>query len=94
MAVDGDEENQTVTNEQTPLLNDQASEDQQSDHHSGQDAEEQKQPAAASWYLWRILWAIIAALILALFIKGWIDAGSDVNVNLVPLLTISASLSR
>lgn len=34
-----------------------------------------------SWYIWRIFWSILAIAALALFIKGWIDAGGDVDVN-------------
>jgi hypothetical protein len=76
MAVNGDEENQTVSNEQTPLLN-----DEQSDDQADQDTEEPKQVGQARWYIWRVFWVVVAALILAVFIKGWIDAGSDVNVR-------------
>jgi uncharacterized membrane protein YraQ (UPF0718 family) len=77
MAVNGDEENQPVSNEQTPLLN-----DEQSDDQADRDTEEPKQLGQASWYVWRVFWVVVAALILAVFIKGWIDAGSDVNVRL------------
>ena len=79
MAHDGDPENQTnlESNEQTPLLD---------DHQSDQSRDEDPDPKGhekkpASWYIWRIFWAIIAALILVVFIKGWIDAGGDVDVG-------------
>jgi len=36
----------------------------------------------ASWYIWRGFWFVLAALFLALFIKGWIDAGGDVDFDL------------
>jgi len=77
MAAEGDEENPTIHNEETPLLVD----DVQSDQQPVED-DEPKQVSHASWYIWRLFWVIIAALILALFIKGWIDAGSDVNFDL------------
>lgn len=84
MAVNDDEENRPDVNEETALL-----QDHQSDHQSGQEPEEQvdeegvepKQPRKASWYIWRLLWVMFGALVLAVFIKGWIDAGSDVNVS-------------
>jgi hypothetical protein len=76
MAHDDDTENQTIipSNEETPLLD-----DGQSDQQPDQKAPERK---PASWYIWRIFWAIVAALVLAIFIKGWVDAGSDVNVGI------------
>jgi uncharacterized membrane protein YraQ (UPF0718 family) len=79
MAHDGDPENQTniASNEQTPLLDDHQS-DQDRDEDPDQKGPEKKR---ASWYIWRIFWAIVAALILAVFIKGWIDAGGDVDVG-------------
>jgi uncharacterized membrane protein YraQ (UPF0718 family) len=73
MAHDSDAENQANINEQTSLLNDQEV-DQQPDPK----AHDQKK---ASWYIWRIFWVIVAALVLAVFIKGWIDAGGDVDVG-------------
>jgi hypothetical protein len=79
MAHDGDEENQAniESNEQTPLLDDRQS-DQDLDQDPDQKGPEKK---PASWYIWRIFWAIVGALILAVFIKGWVDAGSDVDVG-------------
>lgn len=73
MALDRDAENQIDNNEQTPLLN-----DHQSDQQPDEDSHERKQ---ASWYAWRIFWGIVAILILVVFIKGWIDAGADVDVR-------------
>ena len=75
MAHDDDAENQAniESSEETPLLRDPEDTDEETDQKH-----EQK---PASWYLWRIFWVILAALILALFIKGWIDAGGDVDVR-------------
>jgi uncharacterized membrane protein YraQ (UPF0718 family) len=70
-----------TSNEQTPLLS-----DPQPDEPEQQDQEvAEKKVRKASWYIWRIFWFIIAILILAAFIKGWIDAGGDVDVCL-PLI--------
>ena len=66
-------ETQINIDEQTPLLD-----NHQSDQQPDQNDHERKQ---ASWYVWRILWAIVAAIVLVVFIKGWIDAGSDVDVR-------------
>ncbi len=76
MASDGDAENQRNNNEQTPLLD-----EQQSDQQTDQSCDEPKQKKQASWYIWRAFWAIVAALVLAVFIRGWIDAGGDVEVG-------------
>lgn len=72
MAHDSDAEGQTA-NEETPLLG---------DRQSGQQPEsnEPDQQQAGGW-LWGIFWAVVAALVLAVFIKGWIDAGGDVDVG-------------
>ena len=74
-----DMENQAAAlNEETPLLNGGAeltNEEQEEDP-------KEPEPSRVSWWLWRLLWFIVAALILAVFIKGWIDAGSDVNVGI------------
>lgn len=79
VTVEGDAENQTIITEQTPLLGDhQADVSNQESDQNAKDVPEKKPP---SWYIWRIFWAIVAALILALFIKGWIDAGGDVDVS-------------
>jgi hypothetical protein len=76
MALESDAENQTniTSNEQTPLLADQHSGGQPEPDEVGQ---EKKQ---ARWYVWRILWAILAVVVLVIFIKGWVDAGGDVDV--------------
>lgn len=79
MAQHGDVENQSTVNEQTPLI-----ENHEPGHDEDQNddvREEEQKPRLATWYIWRTFWFLIAALILALFIKGWIDAGSDVNVS-------------
>lgn len=73
MAHDSDAENQTDINEQTSLLN-----DHQTDQQLDPKGHDQKQ---TSWYVWRVFWAIVVAIVLAVFIKGWIDAGGDVDVG-------------
>lgn len=73
MARDGDAENQTNINEQTPLLD-----DDQLGQQPDQDDHEHKQ---AWWYVSRIFWAVVIAFVLAVFIKGWIDAGGDTDVG-------------
>lgn len=70
---DGDAENQANIDEETPLLNDRGSEEQPD--------KIDPEPKHASWYIWRTFWAIVAALVLVVFIKGWIDAGGDVDVG-------------
>ena len=77
MAHDGevDSENQTPSNEETPLLNNELS------NEEGEPDPKGTEPKQASWWIWRIFWVIVATLVLAVFIKGWIDAGSDVNVS-------------
>lgn len=39
------------------------------------------QPRPTSWYVWRAVWTLVAALILFVFIKGWVDAGGDVDFD-------------
>ena len=77
MAADAEQQG-VPTNEQTPLLNDHLS------NHSFEDQvgddSERVEPKSISWYVWRVFWAIVAILVLALFIKGWVDAGADVDV--------------
>jgi len=70
----------STSNEQTPLLS-----EPQSDEVEQQDEEvAEKRVRKASWYIWRVFWFIIAVLILAAFIKGWVDAGGDVDVSFTP----------
>lgn len=68
MASDGDVENQTSVNEQTPLLD-----SHQSDQQLDRNEDERRH---VSFYVWRVFWAIAAALVVGIFVKGWID-GSD-----------------
>lgn len=79
MAANGDAENQAANtrNEETPLLVDRQSEQNDLDIPDEQHLQVKK----LSWYLWRLFWGLIAALILGIFIKGWIDAGGDVDVG-------------
>lgn len=91
MAPKDDVETPAGTNEQTPLLvetppteHTRLLADEESVHADQtpvSEDETQKEARKASWYIWRGFWLIIAALVLAAFIKGWIDAGSDVNVS-------------
>lgn len=67
-----DPENQRNANEATPLL--------QEPHSEPLPDEATDEKRSARWYLWRMLWAVLAILLLALFVKGWVDAGEDVNV--------------
>ena len=73
MAHDSDTENQTSISEQTPLLD-----DQQSNKQLDENVREDRQ---VSWYAWRIFWVIFAVIVLVIFIKGWIDAGSEIDVG-------------
>ncbi|RDW67622.1 mitochondrial carrier-6 [Coleophoma cylindrospora] len=83
MADQRDAESQTISNEQTPLLINDDHRSEHSEHEQqpdqDQDGPEQKQ---AKWPVWRIFWGIIGVLVLAVFIKGWVDAGGDVEFDL------------
>lgn len=81
MAHDGDVESPARDDERTPLLGDDQP-DQEQDLKSNNSRQ-------IGWYIWRISLAIVAAFILAVFIKGWIDAGSDVDV--IALISLSTS---
>lgn len=89
MAVVDDTEAQAVESnvhdEQTPLLAGQQQESESDQPPEYDETDEQdvpeKRKRKASWYIWRGFWFILAALFLALFIKGWIDAGGDVDVG-------------
>ena len=86
MANDSDAENPTIvvtSNEETPLIDEETPllEDSQIDQQREQDDEEPKpEPGRASWWIWRVFWGMVTVLVLAAFIKGWIDAGGDVDV--------------
>jgi len=57
-----------------------------SDQTSPPPEEDKKRERRFSWYFWRIFWFIVAVLIIAVFVKGWVDAGGDVDVRrLVPV---------
>ena len=81
--IDAENQDITTSNEQTPLLNDHQSIEEP--RHDEIRLDKKK----TSWYVWRVMWAILVALVLAVFIKGWIDAGADVDVN-CHYFTISA----
>ena len=77
---DLDAENQAAAvDEETPLINGGA---ELTNEEQEEDSKE-PEPSRVSWWLWRLLWFIVATLLLTVFIKGWIDAGSDVNVGIV-----------
>ena len=38
-------------------------------------------PRSLRWYVWRTACALLAAFVLGVFIKGWVDAGGDVQFN-------------
>jgi hypothetical protein len=80
MTGEADTENQATMNEQTPLLQDHQSDQQKPDEPD----KNRPGPKKVSWYIWRAFWTIAASLVLSIFIKGWIDAGSDVNVSTTP----------
>lgn len=86
MARESDAESQTHLDEETPLLREESpllrevepvalAEEQDDDQ---KDTETRR----ASWYIWRAFWLILAALVLTVFIKGWVDAGGDVDVRI------------
>ncbi|CAG8960454.1 hypothetical protein HYFRA_00008173 [Hymenoscyphus fraxineus] len=73
---------QQPLDEETPLLVEQRS--QHEPEVSGDTASdsEPKQPRSRSWWLWRVFWGVVGCLVLALFVKGWVDAGGDVDFDL------------
>jgi uncharacterized membrane protein YraQ (UPF0718 family) len=77
MVQNGDAENRTADHEETPLLV-----DQDRDGSQDVDKKEDGEKKNVGWYIWRLFWVLIAAFVLGVFIKGWIDAGSDVNVSI------------
>ncbi|KAG0650840.1 hypothetical protein D0Z07_2282 [Hyphodiscus hymeniophilus] len=85
MAADGERENRARADEQTPLLDGQSG-DLDADQQSLQSVENVEEGPVKkkklSWYIWRIFWAVVVILVLAFFIKGWIDAGADVDFDL------------
>jgi len=86
MTFENDLENNTnasveeppIQDEQTPLLDDISATSAEGD---GQDEQPKPPKREISWYLWRMFWFLTTSLVLAVFIKGWIDAGSDVDVS-------------
>ncbi|KAH8601825.1 mitochondrial carrier domain-containing protein [Bisporella sp. PMI_857] len=74
--IDAENRRNIESNEETPLLTDRQSDD-------GQDGiEGEEKQRIASWYIWRIFWVIVFGLVLAVFVKGWVDAGGDVDFDL------------
>lgn len=72
-----------IQDEEAPLLEDESA----SLGHYSTVASESPAKHATSWYIWRIVWTLVAILILTVFVKGWIDAGRDVQVRIPPFLT-------
>jgi hypothetical protein len=89
MAHNSDSGNQIniTSHEQTSLLEDHQSDYQQSEENENENGYEQNK---LGWYIWRIFWTIVAALVLVIYIKGWIDAGGDVDVSVTTLLHLQA----
>ncbi len=76
---EGDTENQTqAATEETRLLSDENSPDADPEQASSAEAPKAK---LASRYGWRIFWALVTAVVTGVFVKGWIDAGADVDVS-------------
>jgi hypothetical protein len=84
MAAAGDTENQShvnvTSNEETPLLAERRPSSEGEEELDDEGEEEPKKTSHVSWYAWRIFWVVIVGLLLAVFIKGWVDAGGDVQV--------------
>lgn len=78
---------QTRHDEETPLLEEERGGEPQSD------PPQKPEPRKRSWYFWRVFWVLVAATVLAVFIKGWVDAGGDVDVSTIKQITYD-SLQR
>ena len=87
MARESDAESQTHVDEQTPLIRDEQSVEEQEQEQGHDQDQKVPEPRRASWYIWRTFWLILAALVLTVFIKGWVDAGGDVDVRIKPRST-------
>lgn len=76
MAHETNPEHPQRIDEETPLLVDPELQNNEEEVNakSGENSN-------ASWYAWRVFWVLVAALVIGVFVKGWIDAGSDVNVR-------------
>ena len=61
--------------EETPLLGEQLVDEQHPDPLKQPDQKKGRR------YFWTVFWILAAALVLAVFVKGWIDAGGDVDVS-------------
>lgn len=75
--VETDAEHQRTAapaDEETPLLNEGLTEQE------GESDPKEPEASRVGWWAWKIFWFIFLALVLTVFIKGWIDAGSDVHV--------------
>ncbi|CAK7274726.1 hypothetical protein SEPCBS57363_006308 [Sporothrix epigloea] len=82
---------QTRTGEETPLLRPaeaapiRAGDDDTTStvKHTDDDADctARQSPRPVGWYVWRGVWTLLAALVLGIFIRGWIEAGGDVQFD-------------
>jgi len=79
MTAEGDSSDRTRPDEEAPLLQER----QLSDDDEQSPTRKDTTPKTRSWYLWRIFWALLAVSVLAVFVKGWVDAGGDVEVSTV-----------
>lgn len=85
MAAQDDTENQNTNvdvnvNEETPLLVERQ-EGIEGEEEVDED-EEEKPTSHVRWYAWRVFWGLVIVVVIAVFVKGWIDAGGDVQVRL------------
>ncbi|CAK7274739.1 hypothetical protein SEPCBS119000_006327 [Sporothrix epigloea] len=85
------EDDRAPADEETPLLRPaelapipaDAPAVKDADDDDDADNDQRRQPPRpVSWYLWRGVWTLTAALVLGLFVKGWVDAGGDVQFDL------------
>jgi hypothetical protein len=87
MSRDADVESGTIANEgdreTEPLLGDREhSEHREQQGHQEHEEHQERRTKPLSWYLWRMFWTVVATVCLAVFVKGWIDAGGDVDFDL------------
>ena len=87
MAPDRDAEAQqqpwqaAAGDEHTPLLHNLRQPSAESGEGQPGAIQEEAPPPARRYYAWHVVWVVAAALLAVVFVKGWIDAGADVNVG-------------
>ena len=87
MAPDRDAEAQqqpwqaAAGDELTPLLHNLRQPSAESGEGQPGAIQEEAPPPARRYYAWHVVWVVAAALLAVVFVKGWIDAGADVNVG-------------